>query len=263
VKSRTLLASYERQLIHRLPYSYGALVQKEIDQRLTAPLIDQVQMIPAYVINLFPILSSLLLIPFVMFYMLLDGPSGIDRFIQACPSRYVEQALHLLSEIDSSMGSYLRGIIIEAVAISLASFVGLLILDVNQALAISLLAGVCNFVPYLGAMLGGLVGGLVALFQFGNIWAFLRVATLFCIIRFADDWILQPLIAKQTVHLHALVFLMTLLIGGEFFGIAGLIFAVPVACVVKALFSVVWAWYSTEAQLRGPAFMDSSTLPYT
>ncbi len=263
VKSKTLIAGYERDLIRRLPYGYGAIVSKAIDQRLTGPLVDQLENVPTYVLGLFPILSFLLLIPLVTFYMLLDGPDAIDRFIQACPSRYVEQALHLISEIDASLGSYLRGIIIDAFAITAAAFVGLLVLDVNQALAISILAGVCNFIPYIGALLAGLAGGLVALFQYGNIWAFLRVAALFCAIRFLDDWVLQPLIAKQTVHLHALAYLLTLLIGGEFFGLAGLIFAVPVVCILKALITVVWAWYSTETQLRQPAMLDAAMMPYT
>jgi len=262
-KSRVLLAGYERNLIRRLPYGYATIVSKQIDQRVTEPIIDQLQKIPAYVLDLFPILSSLFLIPLVTFYMLLDGPDGIDRFIQACPSRYVEQALHLISEVDASLGSYLRGIIIEALVVTAASFVGLLILDINSALPIAILAGVCGFVPYLGAIVGGLVGGLVALFQFGNIWAFLRVAGLFTLIRFLDDWILQPIIARQTVHLHALMFLITLLIGGEFFGLAGLIFAVPVVCILKALFSVIWAWYMTETQLRPPEAVDLTPLPYT
>ncbi|MBI4421288.1 MAG: radical SAM protein, partial [Gemmatimonadetes bacterium] len=50
--------------------------------------------------------------------LLSDGSSAIDGFIQACPSRYVEQALHLISEVDSSLGSYLRGIVLEALAIA-------------------------------------------------------------------------------------------------------------------------------------------------
>src|SRR5207248_4074409 len=193
----------------------------------------------------------------------MDGPASLERMIQRCPSRYVEQALHLVSEIDHSLGAYLRGLVLVAVALTLASFAGLWALGVNQAFWIAVLSGVSSFVPYLGAIVGMIVGGLMASFQFGAVTAGLKVVLLFLLIRLGDEMFLQPFIAKRSVHLHPLIFLFTFMTGGELFGFIGLVFAVPVACVIKALVEVGWSWYSSESRWRVAEEADQATVPFT
>lgn len=262
-RSKAALSSYQASVIARLPYGYASALTKQLDERLYGPLLDEAKHLPSYVLDVVPILTLLLLVPFVAFFLLMDGPEGIEGMIQSCPSRYVEQALHLISEIDSSLGSYLRGIITEALAIAAAAFVGLMILEVNQALPLAALAGFLTFVPELGILVSASTAGLVAAFQFGTFWAGLKVAALFGGIKLVDYLILQPIIARHSVHLHPLVIVSVLMIGGELFGVIGLIFAVPVVCVLKSLAKVVWAWYSSEARLHAPEMLDSSALPYT
>ncbi|MBI4377341.1 MAG: AI-2E family transporter [Elusimicrobia bacterium] len=244
----------------------GRTVQWDVhwDAKLSAAsLLERVQDLPSYLLGVVPILSLLLLVPFISFFLMVDGPRSIGRMIQSCPSRYVEQVLHLISEIDTSLGNYLRGLIVIAAAITVTSFIGLLALGVDQALAIALLSGLSSFVPYLGAIVGALVGGLMAAFQFGTAAAGLKVVALFIGIRLADEFLLQPYIARHSVHLHPLVFLFTFMVGGEMFGFIGLLFAVPAACVIKALTGVLWAWYSSEARLQVPDSFDASVVPYT
>lgn len=259
-RSRHFLENFQVQIARRLPY--GSLIAGQVGESLIGPLVEGAQNLPGYLIGLVPLLSLLFLVPFIAFFLMIDGSNIIGGSIQACPSRYVEQGLHLLSEIDTSLGNYLRGIVIVAAAIAAASFVGLVLLEVNQALAIAVLSGVSSFVPYLGAAMGAVVGGLVATFQFGSAAAGLKVVALFIGIRLADEAFLQPVIAKHSVHLHPLVFLLSLMIGGEVFGFIGLVFAVPMACVLKALFKVGWSWYSSEARLVAQT-VDAAAIPYT
>jgi predicted PurR-regulated permease PerM len=242
---------------------YGRLAIEHAASRMYGPLVENLQHVPTLLLGLFPLLSLFFLVPFITFLLLLDGPGLIGSAVQECPSRYVEQALHLISEIDTSLGNYLRGIIIVALAIAAASFTGLLAMGVNYALAIALLSGLSSFVPYLGVILGSVVGFLVAFFQFGTPMAGLKVIALFLGIRLADEALLMPVISKHSVHLHPLVFLLSLLVGGELFGFMGLVFAIPAACVVKALVKVAWAWYASEARLTGLASYDCAVIPYT
>ena len=179
------------------------------------------------------------------------------------PSRYVEQAIHLTGEIDTALGNYLRGIIIVAFAIGLASFLGLFALGVDNAFAIAVLSGVTSFVPYLGVVLGLLVGGGMAWYQFGTVAAFLKVCALFLGIRFADELFLQPVIASTALHLHPMVNLLALIVGGEVFGFLGLVFAIPAACILKALIQVAWSWYASESGFELPAGTSCEAVPYT
>ncbi|MBI5240966.1 MAG: AI-2E family transporter [Elusimicrobia bacterium] len=232
-------------------------------ERAYASALEQLQHIPAYLLGLFPLLSLFFLVPFITFFLLLDGPALISSSIQAAPSRYVEQSLHLLNEVDAALGHYLRGILIIAMAITAASYVGLLALGLDAALVIAVLSGVSSFVPYLGAVVGALVGGIAAFIQFGTFAAGLKVVALFVGIRLADEALLQPFIARYSVHLHPLVFLFSMMVGGEVFGFLGLVFAVPVACIVKALLGVAWEWYVSEARLRGHETRSCLSVPYT
>lgn len=188
--------------------------------------------------------------PFITFFFLMDSSRVLRQAIQTCPSRWVEQMLHVTTEIDTSMGNYVRGVLIESFLVGLLAFIGLYALGVNYALAIATLAGVSSIVPYVGAIVGGGVACVVALVQFAHAWPVFKVLALFAGIRAADDLILQPILSKTAVHLHPVAYLLALMIGGEAFGFTGLILGVPAACILKALFRVGWDFYSTEVLLR-------------
>lgn len=254
------LVHIQSQVAHRLPY--GRSLVEGYSLRMYEPLMGHLQHLPGYLLSLVPLLSLLFLVPFITFYILMDTSRLIQRAIQACPSRYVEQALHLVCEIDESLGNYLRGIVIEGLAIASVAFAGLTLLGVDYALAIATLSGLVSFVPYAGPALGMTVGGLVAGFQYKSIAAGLKVAALFAGIRLADDLFLQPVISRHSVHLHPLAYLLALMIGAETFGFAGLLFAVPAACVLKVLGTLVWDWYLSGASDRLYA-APQARIPYT
>lgn len=260
-RTQAFLDTVPKRISRRTPI---AAKQVEIWIRgLYDPMIEQIQHLPGYLMGLFPILSLFILVPFITFFLLVDANKTVAGMIQACPSRLVEQALYLISEIDTSLGNYLRGIIIESIVVALMAYIGLSFLGVGHGMAISALAGMSCFVPYLGAVIGAIVGAATAVVQFGDIVPGLKVIALFAGIRFIDDWLLQPIILKHSVDVHPLVFLLSLMVGAETLGFMGLVLAVPVACVVKSLIKVGWDWYATEAKREVYAHIDVGTLPYT
>lgn len=250
----------QAQLTRKLPLP-PAVAEHALSSALGGGM-HALQELPSRFLSLLPFLAHALLVPFIGFFFLLDAPAGVEHGIQLLPSRHVEQAIHLLSEIDTALGNYLRGIIIVAAAITIASFLGLFVMGVDNAIAIAVLSGASSFVPYLGAIVGALVGGGMAFYQFGTLAAGLKVVTLFVGIRLADEIFLQPIIAKHSVHLHPMVFLLALVLGGEMFGFLGLVFAIPAACILKALVQVTWSWYSSERGLP-PQAADGAPVPYT
>jgi predicted PurR-regulated permease PerM len=259
-KLQVMLRGAQHNLALRLPF--GQSVVDSWGLKLYDPLVEQLPKLPSYVLGLIPFFSLLFLVPFITFFLMLDSNTLLQKVIQVCPSRYVEQALHLLSEIDTSLGNYIRGLLITALAIAVASYAGLVAIKVDYALAIAALSGVASFIPYLGAVLGMAAGALVAFFQYHRFSAPMEVAVLFFGIRFADEAFLQPFISKYAVHLHPLVFLLALMTGCRLFGFVGLLFAVPAACVVKALLTVAWDWYASETRPTHAQGMPGLRVPY-
>ncbi|MBI5629992.1 MAG: AI-2E family transporter [Elusimicrobia bacterium] len=255
-----IVSAAKQFIAQNVPFASSIIERWDI--QLYEPLMRQAENIPGYLLGIFPLLSFLFLIPLITYFMLIDGPKAVRHMIQACPARHVERILHILSEIDASLGNYLRGLLIASMAVAIASFIGLSLMGLSQALAISLLAGLGNFVPYLGPAMGAAIGGLAAIFQFNSFAAGLKVAALFAGIRLADDLLLEPFIAKRSVKLHPLAFLLSLMAGGELFGFIGLVFAVPAACVIKELGKVLWAWYATETRLAAPEPHPAVEVPY-
>jgi predicted PurR-regulated permease PerM len=247
-------------LTKRLPLP-PKLTEHALESALGGAL-QTVQELPAHVLALLPLLAHALLVPFIGFFFLLDGPDGIGSLIQSCPSRLVEQAIHLLSEIDTALGNYLRGLIIVATVILIISFFGLVLLGVDNALIIAAVSAVSSVVPYFGLVMGILVGGSMAFYQFGSFMAALKVALLFGGIRFFEETTIQPIIARQSLHMHPMTNLLVLILGGEMFGFMGLVFAVPAAGVIKALVQVTWSWYSSERGLDLGA-AEGAGVPYT
>lgn len=220
------------------------------------------QNLPSHLLALLPLLAHALLVPFIGFFFLLDGPRGVESGIQLCPSRYVEQALHLLSEVDTVLGNYLRGLLIVVTVIFILSFFGLVLLGVDNALFIAAIAGISSIVPYFGLAMGILVGGAMAAYQFGTLLAAVEVAALFVGIRLVEEALVQPIIARHSLHMHAMTSLFALIVGGATFGFLGLVFAVPAAGIIKALASVTWSWYASERGLTLGA-SDGAGVPYT
>ena len=258
---KKVAVAQEAKLTHGLPLP-PKVAEKVLDTGVSA-VMERLQSLPSNVLLLVPLLAHALLVPFIGFFFLLDGPDGFENMIQAMPSRYVEQAIHLMGEIDTALGNYLRGIIIVAFAIGLASFVGLFLLGVDNAFAIAVISGISSFVPYMGVVLGLLIGGGMAFYQFGTFAAFGKVVLLFLGIRLADEILLQPVIARHSVHLHPMVFLLALILGAEMFGFLGLVFAIPAACILKALIQVGWSWYASESGLAAPFVGVGESVPYT
>ena len=260
------------QQLQKAAYSQQAMLTKKLPlppkiaehaiESALASAVSTLQELPAHVLALLPLLAHALLVPFIGFFFLLDGPAGVRSMIQSCPSRLVEQAIHLLSEIDTALGNYLRGLIIVATVIFIVSFLGLIALDVDNAMIIAAVSAVSSVVPYFGLVMGILVGGSMAFYQFGSPIAALKVALLFLGIRGLEETLIQPIIARHSLHMHAMTNLLALILGGELFGFIGLVFAVPAAGVLKALFSVTWSWYSSERGLD-VGMADGAGVPYT
>src|SRR5262249_40261985 len=101
-------------------------------------------------------------------------------------------------------------------------------------------------VPYVGPALGVLIGGGVALFQWGTAVGMLKVAIVCGAVRFIEDWFIQSLVMRRAVRLHPVFIVFSLMAGAKLFGFWGLMFAVPLAGMVKVLLDVLWPWYRSQ-----------------
>ena len=207
---------------------------------------------PSFALGILPVLEIVVLVPFIGFFLIKEGPRFRDHLLGLVPSRYVEMVLGLLVEIDNSLGKYVRGLSLEALCVGCLAYAGFWMIDLDYALQIAIVVGLGNVVPYVGPVLGALFGTGVAIFQWGSAAGVLKVLVVCGAVRFIEDWFIQTMVMRRAVRLHPIFIVFSLMAGAKLFGFWGLMFAVPLASMVKVLLDVLWPWYRSQYGLAGP-----------
>lgn len=140
----------------------------------------------------------------------------------------------MITEIDDTLMSYIKGIIIDSFIVGLLTTIVCMVLGLDYAVVFGILIMVLNLIPYIGAIISYTVASLYALTVGGPV---LAIITLVCLVavQIIDANILQPNIVAKSVNLHPVVVLSGLIVFELFFGIFGMIIAVPVLAVVKII----------------------------
>ena len=176
-----------------------------------------------------------LAVPFLVFFLLKDGREMKKGFISIVPNRYFEFTLDLMYKMDTQLGNYLRSQFIDALTFGVLSTIALWLLGVKYFIFIGAFAGLANLIPYVGPIAGALPAVAVSLFSTGDATMAVQVVAVFACLKLLDDIVIQPLLVSKGVNLHPLLVLLAIILGGELFGILGMLLAVPATGFAKVV----------------------------
>ncbi len=229
----TLILKFKTLLNRHLPMLQNPGITDQIvsgvENSIYTMLKRSLQLIPSIV----PVIISLFLIPFMTFFLLKDGRRLKKSFVQNLPNRYFETTINLLHKIEGQLGSYIRGQMLVSLCIGLLSVTALAILGVPYFLIIGTLAGIANMIPYFGPIVGAIPAVILNIIDKGSLSAALVVIATFIIIRMIDDTLVSPNILGRSLEIHPLLVIIVIFIGGEMFGIMGLLLCIPVTGIIK------------------------------
>jgi predicted PurR-regulated permease PerM len=177
----------------------------------------------------------MVLIPVLTFYLLRDWDILVARFRELLPRRHAEKVTQISLECDDMLAGFIRGQLLVMSALSLIYTVGLMIIGVELALLLGVIAGVVSFVPYLGLIVGVVLSGLAALLQFGDWMPVVYVVIVFSVAQMIEGMVLTPRFVGERIGLHPVAVIFAVLAGGQLFGFTGVLLALPVAAVVVVL----------------------------
>ena len=183
-----------------------------------------------------PFVTHTVIIPFVIFFLLKDGREMKKTLISVIPNRYFEFSLNLIYKMDMQLGFYLRGQFLDAVTFGFLSTTAMWILNVKYFFFIGIFAGIANLIPYVGPLAGGILASVMTVLTTGDISRVVYVILAFGIVKMIDDAVIQPVVIAKSVDMHPLVVLLVVIIGGQFFGIMGMILSVPFAGFIRVIF---------------------------
>ena len=191
-------------------------------------------------------LSAWMLAPLIFIFLGFDNGQIRRFFISLVPNRYFELSLTVLDRLDEAIGKYLRGTLTECFLVGLTLIVGLILLGipVGIAIAIGVVAGLLNAIPFLGTAIALVIGVGYALIA-ENIKPLipglnpndlaLYVVILVVVAHVLDDFFFQPFVLGSAVNVHPLVVVIAIVGGSLIMGLWGMLFAIPTVVVVKTV----------------------------
>lgn len=156
---------------------------------------------------------------------------GKNCIYTICGKNKTEKSIKALKNCDEIFKKFLGGISLEALIIGILAIIGMCILKVKYATLLGLIIGVTNIIPYVGPFIGALPAVIVTLF-YSPIKA-LKVAVFILILQQFDSNYLNPKIMGNAVGLSPVWIIFALSVGGSYFGLLGMVLAVPVAAMIK------------------------------
>lgn len=201
--------------------------------RIEIYIIDLFKNITEKGLSIFSNLVGIVLVPIFTFYFLKDTDYFRRKALRSVPKIIRNDVISIFKDINKLLNNFIRGQLIVAALVGILSSIALLILKVEFALLIGAIAGISNVIPYFGPIIGAIPGVAIALLDdpIKAVW----VIVAFFIIQQIESAIIQPKIVGDSVGLHPVFVIISLLIGGELLGIAGLLFAVPIAASIRVV----------------------------
>lgn len=254
--------------------SYWKTIESKINEFLSTPLLHKFsEPIEKYLNDLFSSISTLakslskttfkglgsfvgvvanavmtvIIVPFVLFYLLKDGKKLVPYTMKAVPTKMRQPTLNVLSDINKQLSSYVRGQVTVAIAVGIMFTIGFSIIRLEYAVTLGILAGVLNLIPYIGSALAMIPAVILAMVSGPKM--LIAVIIVFIIEQTIEGRVVSPLVLGSQLDIHPLTIIFVLLTAGKLFGVLGVILGVPGYAAIKVVVLHVFEWYKDVSGL--------------
>jgi predicted PurR-regulated permease PerM len=180
------------------------------------------------------IVSNVVLVPLVLFYLLYDRHEAFARMESFVPRRWLGKTREFVRETDRLMSQYLRGQLLVIAVLAAFYPTALTMAGLDMALPVGLLTALAVFIPYIGFASGLALALLAALLQFGNWYGVGAVIVVYGIGQILESFVLVPRLVGERIGLHPLAVIFALLVFGRLFGFFGVLLALPVSAILAS-----------------------------
>lgn len=187
-------------------------------------------------------LLNILLGVIISFYLLKDL-EYFKKFTDDCFDAIFKQNTNIKTklffrDVDSVVSKFIRGQLLDGLIVGILSSLGLWLIGLDFPVLIGMTAGIANIIPYFGPIIGSVPAVIVGLLSDSPIKALFAVLVLL-LVQQLDGTIIAPKVVGESVGLHPVFVILSIVIGGAYFGLLGMLLAVPVAGIIK-LFVTRW-----------------------
>jgi predicted PurR-regulated permease PerM len=180
-------------------------------------------------------LVILLLIPFYIFMILFYQPLLIEFIRRLSGANYQSHVREIVSQIKTVIQRYLVGLVIEASLMAAMNTAALLILGIEYAFILGILAALLNIIPYIGGIIAVAMPMMVALVTKPSPWYAFYVLAAYYIIQLIDNHYIVPYIVASKIKINALFSVIVVLAGNALWGIPGMFLSMPIIAIIKLI----------------------------
>ena len=194
----------------------------------------------ASITNILTVMLYLILVPILVFFLLKDKNLLIKQFTAFMPE---ESSLiyRVFGEVHVGLGNYIRGKFLEAVLVSGSTYAVLAYFGLPYKALLSVLNGVSVFFPFVGGVIATIPVAAVGVFYLGLGSQFIQLMGVYLLIQLIDAQIIVPVILAEALNMRTIFIILSLILFGGLFGFWGVVFAIPLAILIRA---VINAWPS-------------------
>lgn len=222
----------------------------QMSEGLIGALLGVVKRIWSSGLALINLFGLLVITPVVAWYLLRDWDRLVERIDSWLPRDHADVIREQMREIDRTLAGFVRGQAVVCLILGIYYAVALTLLGLDYGLIVGLIAGAISFVPYVGAIVGGLLSIGLAFVQFGAFGPVLIAGAIFFAGQAVEGNYLTPKLVGERVGLHAVWVIFALLAGGSLFGFTGVLVAVPAGAAIGVV-----ARYTLARYLKSPLYL--------
>ena len=212
-------------------------------------------------LNFIQVGGTVVLIPIIAFYFLLDWRRMLDSLRRLIPRPYEKTTLEIATECHSVLGAFVKGQFLVMILLGIVYAVGLQLIGLDVGLIIGMIAGLASIIPYLGFAVGIVTAVIATLLQFGVDWMQLAlVLVVFMIGQGVEGYVLQPFLLGDKIGLSPVAVVFAVLAGAQLAGFLGMLIDLPVAAVIVVLLRHARDSYE-KSQLYGSRSVEIQTDP--
>lgn len=231
------LVDNARQWVRR-EYNVSYRQQEKYLQKAQTQTLDSLQSANTLGVITGP-LGTLTLVPIYVFLLLYYRSMLLHFVVVLFSEKYTERVREVLGEVKIVIQSYVVGLLIETACVAALNSIGLLILGVQYAVLLGIIAAILNLIPYIGGLVATLLTVLVTFGNQPDVSVMFGVLGVFLFVQFIDNNLLVPLIVGSKVRVNALVSIVGVLVGGALAGVSGMFLSIPAIAIMKVIFDRV------------------------
>ncbi|QBP41148.1 AI-2E family transporter [Paenisporosarcina antarctica] len=179
------------------------------------------------------LILAIVTVPFILFYLLKDGERLPQYILNLLPPRMREDTHQVMKEADKQISAYIQGQILVSMCIGTMVFIGFLIIGMDYALLLGVLAMITSVVPYLGPIIAIAPAAVIAIVTSPFMLA--KLAIVWTVVQLVEGKFISPQIMGKSLHIHPITIIFVLLTAGSLFGVPGVILGIPGYALLKVL----------------------------